>query len=74
MEVTLDDVRSKFPTVKYAPRVNCKYCNGTGERLTRPGLPCICVFVDHDLCDFAAESLAETARKILSELEGCKDV
>lgn len=67
---TLDDVRKKFPNADYAPRANCRYCGGTGEKTNRPGMPCICVYVEHDLCDFAAESLAETAKKLREELEG----
>ena len=70
MTKTLEQVREKFPGAKRAPRDGCKYCDGTGERKNRPGLPCICVYVDHDICDFAAESLAETAGKLRREMGG----
>lgn len=65
----LEEVRQQFPNAKYAPRENCKYCDGTGSKRSRPHLPCICIFVDHSMCDFAAESLAETARKLRKEMQ-----
>lgn len=68
MAKTLEEVRQRWPKANYAPRADCKYCDGTGERKKKPGLPCICIFVSHDLCDFAADSLAATARKIREEL------
>ena len=71
--ITLDDVRKKYPNANHAPRAGCRYCGGSGERrtdkrkftiLSPPDfLPCICLYVDHDMADVAAESLATTARK-----------
>lgn len=54
---------------KYEPRVGCKYCDGTGERVDRDGdtVFCICLFVSHDMVDIAAQTLAETARKLRKE-------
>lgn len=43
----------KYPTARYAPLVQCPYCNGTGERpfAVRPSWqdvrPCLCLFVSH---------------------------
>jgi hypothetical protein len=65
---TLDDVRQKFPSANYAPRDGCKFCDGTGEKKTHPGAPCICIDVSHDMCDFAADSLAATAKNIRKEM------
>lgn len=80
MAVSLEQIREKFPNANYAPREGCKYCDGTGVKKNVPkvellkvpdeGLPCICVFVDHEMCDFAAKSLADTARKIKNEMQG----
>lgn len=77
MAVTLEEVRAIFPNANHAPLVGCKRCGGTGVSTKVPklkllkippeGLPCICIFVDHDLCDFAAESLAETVRTLERE-------
>lgn len=66
--MTLDEIRKKWPTANYAPRKGCRYCDGTGESKTHPGLPCVCIYVDHEMCDFAAESLAETARALRKEM------
>lgn len=63
--MTLEEIRLKFPRANYAPRENCKFCQGTGVR--RVTLPCICIFVSHDMCDFAAELLSETVKKIRDE-------
>lgn len=81
MSVTLDEIRKLFPNANYAPDPACKRCGGNGTRdlppaqaakikyLKTTGLPCICVFVEKDLRDFAVESLAETARQLKKELE-----
>lgn len=55
---------------KYEPNPSCKFCKGTGEKTLKDGRLtfCICLFVSPDLSDFAGDSLAETARKILDEL------
>lgn len=66
---TLDEIRQEFPNANYAPRQDCKYCDGTGHKRTHPHLPCICVYVDHSMCDFAAQSLADTAKKIRDEMK-----
>ena len=65
----LEQIRQKFRSANYAPRKDCKYCDGTGLKRTHPDMPCICIYVDHELCDFAAQSLAETARQLKAELE-----
>lgn len=73
MTITLEQMRQQFPNCNYAPRVGCRFCNGTGIKATRISLdrtvqsPCICIYVDHEVCDFAAEGLAATARKIKAE-------
>lgn len=73
MPKSLEEVRQKYPRANHPPREGCKYCDGTGDKrrspTVRPGVPCICIFVSHDLCDFAAESLAETVRKIREEMK-----
>lgn len=67
--MTLEEIRQKHPRANHAPRENCKYCNGTGDRIDRPHLPCICIYVDHSMCDFARESLSSVAKKMRKELE-----
>jgi len=73
--VSLDEIREKVPTAHHEPRENCKYCGGTGMRHKKiPAtdlLPawegdcaCICIFVDHELADFAQETLNKTIRTI----------
>ncbi len=48
--MTLEEMKALMPEgyIKYEPRVNCKYCNGTGiwEEYI-----CICLFVDHERMD-----------------------
>ena len=83
MARTLDEVRLQFPNANHAPREDCKFCAGTGAKpvknreqfkVLRPPdeLPCICIFVDHDMCDFAAESLSATAKKISQEMNNAQ--
>ncbi len=77
--VTIEQIRLKFPGANYAPRVGCKHCGGTGAKpvknreqfkILKPpdDLPCICIYVDHSMCDFAAQGLARTAKKIRKEM------
>lgn len=69
----LEDLRFKygFDGGKYDPKPDCEFCRGTGERKLRDGREhfCICLFVDHDMSDFAGKSLAETATKLIKELD-----
>lgn len=66
-----DELKAKYPTSLYAPRNNCRYCGGSGEKLTRIEQsefsekrdvvsPCICLFVNHDLADKAQKILNES--------------
>lgn len=66
---TLEEVRLKWPKANYAPRVDCKFCGGTGERTNRPGACCICIFVAHEACDEVASGLAKTAKRIREEMK-----
>lgn len=77
--VTLEEIREKVPTAHYAPRENCKYCNGTGFRHKvipasehLPAIdgyfPCMCIFVDHAFVDMMQEAMNETIRKIKAGL------
>ncbi len=68
-DVTLEEIRKEFPNANYAPKKDCKFCGGCGTKSNHPGMPCICIFVDHWMCDWAAEALAETAKKIAKDLE-----
>lgn len=67
---SLDELRKLFPRAKREPMANCPRCGGTGIRKNVPAtvtlkgpFPCICIFVEHDLCDMAAEGLAEAAKR-----------
>jgi len=68
--MTLDELRDKFPKCNHLPRENCRYCGGSGDKrsIGRSDLPCICIYVDHDICDFAQESLSETVKKMKKEM------
>lgn len=70
--MTLAELKAKYgiERAKYEPKHDCKFCNGTGERVTKHGLQtfCICLFVAHEASDFVADGLAETARRVLREL------
>lgn len=76
-----EELKLKYPDIHHAPRENCKYCKGTGEKTThlRGGefikeqdliSPCICTFVDHDLVDFAAKALNDMVTQLKNELKG----
>jgi len=79
--VTLEAIRKMFPKANHVPRTGCPKCGGKGvydvppekaakiKYLKTTGLPCICIYVDHELCDFASESLAATARKLRTEMD-----
>lgn len=68
--MTKEELQAKYPdftAIKYDPKPDCKFCKGTGERTLRDGdrkYPCICACVQHDLSDFAGETLGEVARKL----------
>lgn len=64
---TLDEIQKRYPKAKYAPRPNCKFCDGTGIR-TKINSCCICIFVDPDFCDDAAKMISEHARTQLNNL------
>ncbi len=70
---TLAALKAKYALgdgAKYEPRVGCKYCGGTGEKTGTTGGECfcICLYVSHDMVDMAAQTIAETARKLRKEL------
>lgn len=72
---TLSELKTKYGLgdgAIYEPYGGCKFCRGSGERTTKSGKMsfCICLYVDHDLSNFAGESLGETARKIKEEWTG----
>ena len=69
--MTFDELKAKYPDIHHAPRENCKFCHGTGEKTTHLSggkfiaeqditSPCICTFVDHDLVDLAAFMINKT--------------
>ena len=69
----LAEMRQKYRLegAKYEPNPECKFCQGAGERPLkhREGMTfCICLFVNHEMSDFAGDSLAATAKKLKSEL------
>lgn len=66
--MAIEEIRKQFPRANYAPRENCKWCNGTGIKSNKPGMPCICIFVDHSQCDWAAKALAKVAKQVAQEL------
>jgi hypothetical protein len=72
---TLLDLKAKYGLgdgAKHEPFADCKFCRGTGEKTTKAGNVafCICLFVDHDLSNFAGESLGKVATKLREEMEG----
>lgn len=72
--MNFEELKAMWPDIHHAPRENCKYCGGTGERIIHLEKdivsPCICVFVDHDMVDFAAKWLNRTLERM--ELEELK--
>lgn len=68
----LTALRERWPLAKREPRDRCQFCDGTGERKTHPGYPCICIFVAHEHCDLAAETLADVARGMRQRLRESK--
>lgn len=73
----LAELREKYNLEggKYEPKQGCKFCGGTGERKLkhRDGDTfCICLFVEPSLSDFAGESLAATAKKLRSDMDGAR--
>lgn len=70
--VNFEELKSKFPSCHHPPKEGCKYCGGTGIRHKvifgkEIETACICIYVDHDICDTAQELLNETIRKIREE-------
>ncbi len=70
---TLAELRQKYdiPSGKNEPNPICMFCQGSGERtLKRSGkkMPCICLYVDHEISDWAGQSLSAVATKLLEEL------
>lgn len=70
-----EELKAKYPDIHHAPRENCKFCHGSGEKTThlKGGefiaeqdivSPCICTFVDHDIVDVAASMLNKTISKM----------
>lgn len=61
---------------KYEPKSDCKFCKGAGERMVKTNPPrmtfCICLYVDHELSEFAGDSLAATAKKLRDEMGGAR--
>lgn len=63
-------IREKYPTSHYDPDPECKRCKGMGERyLLGDWRACICLFVEADIRDKAAETLRTTAQKLRKELD-----
>lgn len=65
---SLAEVKQKFSRAKYPPLEGCKNCGGTGELIKHPGMPCICVFVAHDVVGIAADCLSTVAKRELAKL------
>lgn len=56
--------------MRHEPMKNCKHCGGTGVRISKPGFPCICTYVDHDLVELAWETLSATIKKFKNDMGG----
>lgn len=76
----LEELRTKYgfgKGGKYEPKPDCKFCNGTGERMANTIPPrlmfCVCLFVEPELSDFAGDSLAATAKKLREELDQSRE-
>lgn len=64
----LQELKQKYNLGKgaqYEPKTDCKFCNGTGERPNNRF--CICLYVSPELSEFAGETLAKTAKKLMEE-------
>lgn len=68
------DLKIKYPTSKYEPDPNCKYCHGTGEKITHLQKsefideqdvisPCICIFVEHEFAKKIAPIIGKWAKE-----------
>lgn len=73
---TLGDLKKKYPdrpSMKFDPKPDCKYCHGTGERKTTnkdyPITVCICVYVDHGVCEEMQDALNKVAREETKKIE-----
>ena len=70
-----EELKQKYPEIHHAPRAGCKYCGGSGEKITHlkkceffeardVTTPCICLFVDHEYVEEIQSALNETIQKI----------
>ena len=62
--------KERWPNIKfnYEPKVDGKFCKGTG--INKKDSFCICLFVQHDFCEEAGKMIGEYARKMRQELIG----
>lgn len=74
--MTLNELKSKYnlTNAKYEPKSDCQFCKGAGERAVKSQpsryVPCICIFVDHEVSDEVGTSLGRLATKELARLRG----
>ena len=67
--MTADERRAKYPESNYDPLPNCKHCSGTGERFIKKlnlTTCCICIFVDHEVCEDVGTQIGQIARRGLT--------
>jgi hypothetical protein len=75
----IEELRTKYPTSKYAPAKDCPYCHGKGEKTTHIQKseffeeqdvisPCICIYVDHDFVPKIAPVLGKLAAELRQEM------
>ena len=70
--MTLQEWKEKHPslTLKYEPKKDCKFCNGTGMKYVKKldsYSACICNYVQHDFCEEAGKMLSDLAKKELAK-------
>lgn len=70
VEGQIHPARAKYPGSKHNPKPNCKHCQATGE-IVKPKrtISCICMYVDHDLSDQAADMLSNLVKKLKAEIK-----
>lgn len=64
--MSFEQIKAKVPNANHPPKEDCKYCKGEGFK---DDSPCICLFVDHHLCEEVGSMLGEYARDMKKKLQ-----
>ena len=66
----MDNRLERYPTSHFDPKPDCRKCKGAGEYdFKNRMVACICIFVDHSVCNELGISLANFAKKELASLQ-----